>query len=66
MKSPENPAPEEGARRRRQRLLAEIFRNALALAIVKQALVGGSSVAELGTNESANDSKGKIPPHLLG
>jgi hypothetical protein len=59
--------PEDGARKRRQRLLSEIFRNALALALLKQAVVGGTSMQHQqdGTTPDGTDGS-KIPPYLQG
>ena len=53
----------QSERQRRQRLLRELFRNALSIAVLKQALVanGGSSPAA-----APEARKEPLPPYYLG
>ena len=54
---------DDSVRSRRKRLLGEIFRNAMALAMLKQVLVAGQVGVEHGDDKS---NGGAVPGHLEG
>ena len=57
------PHAEEESKRRRERLLNEFFRNAVALAILKQALVAGAGCLHVRSEEMGSR---EVPPYYLG